>query len=287
MGVLLVGVGDAFEYEIMWKHQHCNCGAEFEVGSTYRHRDNAPLDAYGYSPHSEKNANMSDVVYRKWYKRRWPLDDIQGKYIDKFVMSAFATPGTTVTAFFRYIRISRGNEVRKVVFDEGSEPPSFIAYFPGSIVTSCQAQLFLEITNANDQVILPVGKILTIRGELRSRELSDMRESRSGVTSWMNPLQEFHRFALQRDDSIDVFRINLRVRHSEYPSLILISIANITYALPCKPPLTFAIPFHVPEESPLTHLLHGGVLEWLVQYRVRGITTSTESILATSIIQLQ
>ena len=64
--------------------------------------------------------------------------------IDKFVLSAMGVPGRTVTAFFRYIRIVRGTERRRSIFDSDTDPPNVSPYLPGSIVAKCQAAVFVD-----------------------------------------------------------------------------------------------------------------------------------------------
>ena len=148
VGFHLVQDGDVFEYEIMWNEPDCNCGAEYEAGSTYRLRDHAPRDGQGYSPHSERNGNMSGVTYKRWYKRRWSMEPVIGRYVDKFVLSAYVTAGATRTAFlrlWRIIKVTNGaEEVRKAIFSDGGNSLIANSYFPGTVTTSCQATTIVE-----------------------------------------------------------------------------------------------------------------------------------------------
>lgn len=146
-GLLQVQPGDYFEYEIMWADSDCNCGAEFEIGHDYRLRDNAPLDANGYSPHSEKNSNMSARVTKRWYYRRWDLPPSQNnKFIDKWVFSALLTAGSSRTAFFKYVRLVRPGrpDAGKKVWEPEMAPIVVNTYFPGSITTRCQPLNVIE-----------------------------------------------------------------------------------------------------------------------------------------------
>jgi hypothetical protein len=256
-GVLLASAQDHFEYEIMWKDEKCNCGAEFEVGTQYRHRDNGKLDDLGYSPHSERNANMSTVTFGKWYKRRWSLVDVEGKYIDKFVLSAFSAPGVTVTAFFKYIRIVRGDEKRRVVFESGSEPPNVTPYFPGTIVNSCQHEITLDGSEVEliggtpgtepDTVSVRHGETITVRGLVDSRSLADLGNA-AGVAAvggrrrspyFMPVMEEFRWLAANRDPRVRLVSLDVRCRMgAPFPSVPLFNIAswNETRWVELKPP---------------------------------------------------
>lgn len=247
-GVLLASAQDVFEYEIMWKDQKCNCGAEFEVGTQYRHRDDGPLDALGYSPHSERNANMSAVAYGVWYKRRWSLAAVEGKYIDKFVLSAFSSPGVTVTAFFKYIRIVRGEEKRRVVFDSGSEPPNVTPYFPGTILNSCQHEMTLDGSqltvvsgnraspqdNADGEIHARYGDSITLRGMVTARSLSDMGRAREeegvrgGKSLWFAPVwEEFRWLSFNLDDRARIASMDVLCRlGAPYANIVLMDIAR-------------------------------------------------------------
>jgi hypothetical protein len=145
-GLLQVKPGDYFEYEYMWGEPDCNCGAEFEVGVEYRLRDHGPLDQNGYSSHSEKNANMSQRVTRKWYYRRWDVSSLSGKYIDKWVFSALLRPGLRRIAYYRYVRLVRPGEpdAGKKVWEGGMAPIAINTYFPGTITSKCQSLMILE-----------------------------------------------------------------------------------------------------------------------------------------------
>ncbi|CUG85632.1 membrane-associated protein, putative [Bodo saltans] len=258
-GVLLASAQDYFEYEIMWKDEKCNCGAEFEVGTQFRHRDNGKPDDLGYSPHSERNANMSAVAFGKWYKRRWSLVDVEGKYIDKFVLSAYSAPGVTVTAFFKYIRIVRGEEKRRVVFESGggSEPPNVTPYFPGTIVNSCQHEITLDGSdlqfiggapapatsqqhmNDGDTIVVKHNEKLVIRGLIDSRSLSDLGKATSSDSSLSNVndraqcpyfipvMEEFRWLAANRDPRVRLSAIDVRVRMgAPFPNVRLFHVAS-------------------------------------------------------------
>lgn len=248
-GVLLASAQDVFEYEIMWKDEQCNCGAEFEVGTQFRHRDNGAMDAMGYSPHSERNANMSRVAHGKWYKRQWSLGSVEGKYIDKFVLSAYSSAGATVTAFFKYIRIVRGDEKRRVVFDSGSEPPNVTPYFPGTIVNSCQHELTLDgsevaviggVREADDLVAVKHGERITLRGIVDSRSLADLGSIRAtnddATTTATNQQQcryfipainEFRWLAANRDPRVRLSLLEVRCRMAvPLQNVVLLDIAK-------------------------------------------------------------
>uniref|UniRef100_A0A7S1MJD8 Uncharacterized protein n=1 Tax=Neobodo designis TaxID=312471 RepID=A0A7S1MJD8_NEODS len=148
-GLLQVKPGDYFEYEYMWAEPDCNCGAEFELGSEFRLRDHAKLDARGFSPHSEKNANMSARATRRWYHRRWDLDDypsLEKKFIDKWVFSALLRPGERRTAYFKHVRLVRPSDPGsgKKIWEQGMPPISVSSYFPGTITTKCQPIVAVE-----------------------------------------------------------------------------------------------------------------------------------------------
>jgi hypothetical protein len=241
-GVLLATAQDVFEYEIMWKDARCNCGAEFEVGTQYRLRDNGPLDALGFSPHSERNGNMSKVAYGRWYKRRWSLAPVEGKYIDKFVLSAFGTPGVTVSAYFKYIRIVRGDEKRRIVFDSGTEPPNVTPYFPGTIVNSCQHELTLEGSSVEvvggrptlrqndekgDALYVHFGDRLVISGMVTSRMLSDA-DSNEHTCQWFAPVfEEFRWISERRDERVRITAMQVHCRMgAPFANLVLFEIAK-------------------------------------------------------------
>ena len=150
-GFHAVETHDWFEYEVMWLTPQCNCGAEIESAGEWRLRDHGGLDASGFSPHSEFNANMSAVAFRSWHRRRWPLRNQTGTFIDKYLLSAFAPPGSRGTALFRRIVIvsvdpGTGSEkVRKAIWLPGASiaPSVQATYFNGHFRTSCQSTTLL------------------------------------------------------------------------------------------------------------------------------------------------
>lgn len=313
-GILMVDAADIFEYEIMWNEPQSNCGVEFEIGASYRLRDDAPRDENGYSPHSERNANMTAVAYRQWYKRRWEIGSQAGKYIDKFVFSAFLKPGTKATAFFRYVRIVKRAtdmntgqpvfEPRRIVYEEGSEPPSVNVYFPGKIETSCQSEVIVnaESLDMPDSVFL--GRAFILSGVLEASRLgnSDSAFNTTRHCPALDPREYFpvakrERFAgllvhnifvlVRREDAScppcpvlprvgGYEQVGLQTRSPQSASsspatagnkLTLLAVSeslNVNAALPM--PLYRVV--QLPPPGALTHLLHGSVLEVVVDYSV-------------------
>lgn len=279
-GVLLATKDDFFEYEIMWKDEHCNCGAEFEVGTSYRLRDNGPRDEKGYSPHSEKNANMSAVAYNKWYKRRWSLGPVDGKYIDKFVLSALGTPGRTVTAFFRYIRIVRGTERRRIIYDAESEPPNVSPYLPGSIVAKCQASVFLDghdLRVETSRVGVPVqhNSSVFVMGPIVFRSIDEtIPDHCPAFADWWS----FFEIALEAPSvsGIWAYNITLRTGDNGFP---LVVVAQQRFLYPQRTPLWFFHRFDLPERNVLSHLLETAIvqvdIESAPEWEVDSIVTVT------------
>lgn len=283
-GVLLASAQDVFEYEIMWKDVDCRCGAEFEVGTQYRLRDNGPMDARGYSPHSERNANMSAVAFGKWYKRQWSMTAVEGKYVDKFVLSALGTPGRTVTAFFKYIRVVRGEEVRRAVFDSGSEPPSVNTYFPGTIHASCQSEVFLTgeelyvqggSLGPMDVLTLKHDATVAVHGFILTGSLGDSKASVCGsgafsycrfFTHWADEL-EWSR--VSRDHRARIQSIEIAVRLVAHPAVVLFTVMSWNSTddfVDIAPPWHVSASFVVPNASLLTHLLNVSVLDVNAEY---------------------
>jgi hypothetical protein len=313
-GIHLVAKQDRFEYEIMWKDPECNCSVEFETGSTYRLRDDGPLDDLGYSPHSEKNVNMSAVAYGKWYKRSWQLaSELEGRYIDKFVFSAFATPGTTVTAFFKYIRVARNGEWKKVIFDEGSDPLQVNTYFPGTIVTSCQHLTLLEagsvhlaaptVTSHKSDLVLIPGASSVLRGQITSRELTEQSTDLAANAScpWLHPLEELRqlRLAQMSNTNVALLRVQVVIRHAVHDDVLLMPLWSFTAPRSAAsgaphtaaavvrwgrqsadalwhPPLPFFAVISTPPLNSMTHLLNNSVLDVVVTYELLQSKNSTD-----------
>lgn len=286
-GVLLAGQGDVFEYEIMWKDSNCNCGAEFEVGNVFRLRDSGILDALGYSPHSERNANMSTVAFGKWYKRQFGLNAVEGKYVDKFVLSAFVTPGSTVTAFFKYIRIVRGTEVRKAIFDSGSEPPTVNPTFPGTITASCQHEVFVDdtlVVSGLQGGALEHGGRGVITGLLQARSLVDLATVNSGESGFSQVEEDscpaegfwdlFEKVLTSRDDRLEFIAMSVIVRLKQYP-VVLLPLLRWNCTDDSSPvhselsPLLLFLAFDVPPLSALSHLFEHAIVEVQASYVLR------------------
>ena len=300
-GIHLVGKEDYFEYEIMWKESTCNCSVEFEMGTTYRLRDDGPLDEAGYSPHAEKNCNMSAVAFGKWYKRSWRLSsDLEGRYIDKFVFSAFIVPGTTATAFFKYIRVVRKHgEGKKIIFEEGHEPMSVNTYFPGTITTSCQHVTLVEATDVSfvreGSARLPgqggdwdvsarwwslePGKTAILRGQITTRDLDDVaapdhhREGQIDTCSWGSPLDQFRQLRRAQATHVNLMKVVVNLRHGLYSDVTLMPLWSFhhNHSSPIfqHPPLPFFAVASIPPWNIMTHLLNSSVIDISVTYMLR------------------
>lgn len=153
-----------FEYEMTWMDKHCNCGVEFETSNGFRLRDHGPLDAHGYSPHSEKNQNMSAVAHNKWYRRLWRLNELQFEtqerggrqfrhsaasthFLNTFVLSASSNTSGTVKALFKFVRLT---ELSNSTFN----PPNNTYQLVKAIARSSHRYVFDPISAFANQALL-------------------------------------------------------------------------------------------------------------------------------------
>jgi hypothetical protein len=203
-GLMQVKPGDYFEYEFMWADADCNCGAEFEIGSEFRLRDHGHLDRLGFSPHSEKNSNMSARATRRWYRRRWELDaypQLNNKFIDKWIFSAQLKPGDRRTAYFKYVRLVRPQEPGsgKVVWEQGMPSITVSSFFPGTITTRCQPVAAIEASKVTvspppTPLTRTPGRAVmleaTLRAELLINADADKNDDEAQAAAWLAAQQQ-------------------------------------------------------------------------------------------------
>jgi hypothetical protein len=260
---------------------------------------------------------MSAVAFGKWYKRKWEVGAaLQGKYIDKIVFSAFVTPGTVATAFFRYIRIVRsGGDWKKVFFEEGSEPLNVNAYLPGTIVTSCQHQTIVDVDDlsltrlrssvpvidkaviTDEDFVLVPGVTSVLTGQVTFRDLTDsvaLNEANTSPTPlcwWLHPLKALRQLRLAQlhsssGTSVALLKGQLALRHGQHEDLELLSLWRFDGRPHTTPPLPLFIVIPTPPWNSLTRLLNNSLLELVFTYQIGSGANKTAPIVSRVVSKL-
>lgn len=296
LGIWSVLEEDVFEYEVMWREPDCNCGVDFEAGTSYRHRDHGGNDDRGYSPHSEKNLKMGPLVAKQWMRRRWTMAGTQavGKYVDRWVVSAALKPGQRRTAYFRYIRVAgiSGGEpnIRKTIFDDGSEAFTMLPYMAGTIETECQDEITLEAASTGiSSAVWTGGKVEILAGVIDATRLDDEDTPNGTCTIGAeHPFRSFAALATAPRRGVEVLHMHVRVRHPTHAEVIVWDVLEVDCkAEPRTVPMPFWVPLHVPPTTALSAVLNGTVAEVVVRYRLAGSTEEKSATLFTQRIQLR
>ena len=273
-GVLGLQEGDRFEYEIMWREPDCNCSIDFEINTEFRLRDHGPVDHNGYSPHAERNHNMSSMVYGRWYHRSWDLSGLVGKFIDKYVFSAAIAAFSKRTAFFKYIRIvDKDGKIRRAIFDDGGDPPIANAYMPGTVETACQPQTIFDSDIRLHHEVLKSGMRTVVSGEVEARTLNELSAKGNPSGTSKASLAPHHGELTRRrwdvNEDMAIHGVSIVAKHIG-SDLTLWKIYERSFPEPIAPPMPLWIPFEVPDVGPLAHLFNQSKLEVELAYSITG-----------------
>jgi hypothetical protein len=187
----------------------------------------------------------------------------------------------------RSIQVANHNRkdfLRRDVWSEGARPLATTAQFPGSVTTSCQSEMILDVDDVVATPAPPGGASAVVGGIVVASKLGQPAVAGRSLRDPMAYLAWLHGERLAAADVV-LLGWSARLRHRAYPALTLLDLlpANASAAAAAAGGLRLPFPFWLavplPAASGMTHLLAAAMLEVNVTARAGNDTTTTTVLL--------